>query len=156
LLDVQLMSDTYLCLIPEDPEYIPVAEAQRRGLAALRALVHQSSHVEARLFEQVTFVDQGENFEKVECPGCDADVTDQWAEWMNKAFETQFSRLLLAMPCCGRGTSLNALRYSWPAGFARFSLRAQNPGISGWLPPEDLSVLESLVGCKLRQVYARY
>jgi hypothetical protein len=150
------MSDVFLSLIPEDPEYVPVAQARTRALAALRALLPQSSHIEIRLFEWVTFVDQGGNFESVECAGCGADVTDSWAEWMDRAFEHQFSCLSITMPCCGLATSLNALRYNWPAGFARFSLRAQNPNIGGWLPPEDLSALENLVGCKLRQVYARY
>jgi hypothetical protein len=150
------MSVHFLSLIPEDPEHVPAAEARTRALAALRALLPQSPHIETRLFEQVTFVDQGGNFEGVECPGCGADMTDCWPEWMDRASEHQFSSLSITMPCCGLATSLNALRYNWPAGFARFSLRAQDPGIGGWLPPEDLSVLEKLAGCKLRQVYARY
>src|SRR5262249_44212761 len=104
------MSDRYLSVIPEDPEYVPVAEARTRALAAFRALLPQSEHVEMQLFEEVTFVDQGGNFESVECPGCGADVSDRWPDWMDRAFEHRFSRLSLAMPCCGLATSLNALR----------------------------------------------
>jgi hypothetical protein len=150
------MSDVLLSLIPEDPGYVPIAEAQQHALNALRALLPRSSDVEAKVFDQVTFIDQGGNFERVQCPACDADVTTQWPAWMDKAFAAQFSELALTMPCCGLATDLNALRYDWPAGFARFALRARNPGIGGWLSAGDLSILENVAGCRLRQVYARY
>jgi hypothetical protein len=150
------MSDVYLSLIPEDPTYVPAEEAQAHALAAFHALVPESDSVEAQVFEEVAFIDQGGNFECVECPGCKADVTDQWPRWMDTAYEHRFSRLAIVMPCCGLATSLNALRYKWPAGFARFALRALNPGLGGWLPAEALPALESLLGCKLRQVYTRY
>ena len=53
-------------------------------------------------------------------------------------------------------SNLNALRYIWPAGFARFSLCAMNPNIGGVLAAKDVSALEDVLGCKLRQVYAHY
>jgi hypothetical protein len=68
------------------------------------------------------FFDQGGNFEKVQCPACHEDVTNQWPEWMDKAFEYQFADLTLTMPCCGLATNLNTLGYFPAAGFARFSL----------------------------------
>ena len=150
------MTDSLLSVIPEDPAHVPVAEVRARAAAALRALVPPATLVEARVFDQVTFIDQGCNFEEVHCPACHEDVTSHWAEWMSKAYESQFSHLTLTLPCCGLATNLNALRYLPPAGFARFSLRAQNPNSGGLLSAGDLSVLENLVGCKLRQIYARY
>ena len=75
---------------------------------------------------------------------------------MDEAYKSRFSDLSLIMPCCGKATDLNALRYEWPAGFARFVLRAQNADIGGFLPASDLSVLEDILGCKLRQILAHY
>jgi hypothetical protein len=75
---------------------------------------------------------------------------------MDKAFGSQFVDLAIVMPCCGLPTNLNALNYLPPAGFARFSLSARNPDVGGVLAADDLSVLEKAIGCKLRQVYARY
>ena len=68
------MSDFFLSLIPEDPAYVPPAEAQAQAVATLRARLPLPSHVEARVFDQVTFIDQGSNFEKVLCPACDEDM----------------------------------------------------------------------------------
>src|SRR5262245_24483459 len=100
------MSDVVLSLIPEDPAYVPVAEARPQAVAALLALVSPSSDVQAEVFDHVKFVDQGANFERVQCPACAEDVTSQWPEWMDKAFASQFSDLSLSMPCCGLATDL--------------------------------------------------
>jgi hypothetical protein len=150
------MSDSVLSLIPEDPTHVPLAEVQPRAVALLRALAPRASRVECRVSDHVVFFDQGSNFEKVQCPACNEDVTSQWPEWMSKAFESQFADLTLTMSCCRRATNLNALGHLPPAGFARFSLSARNPAIGGLLSAEDLSVVEKVIGCKLRQVYARY
>jgi hypothetical protein len=135
---------------------VPPAEAQAQAVAALRARLPLPSHVEARVFDEVTFVDQGSNFEKVLCPACDEDITEHWAEWLDATFAAEFPDLSLTTPCCGRHSNLNALHYIPPAGFARFSLCAMNPNIGGLLAAKDVSVLEDVLGCKLRQVYARY
>jgi hypothetical protein len=150
------MSDHYLVLIPERPTFVPSPEAQARAVDVLRALVPRATKVEARLSEHVEFIDQGANFEKVSCSTCGEDLTDHWPAWMDEAARSNFSELSFATPCCGRPTDLNALRYVWPAGFARFALRAENPAIGGFLALSDLSVLEGVVGCKLRQILAHY
>jgi hypothetical protein len=150
------MSDHFLVLIPEQPTYVPSPEARSRAVDVLRALVPGATKVEARLAEHVEFIDQGANFEKVLCPGCGEDLTDRWPSWMDEAAKSKLSELSLTTPCCGRATDLNALRYVWPAGFARFALRAENPAVGGFLALSDLSVLEGVVGCKLRQILAHY
>jgi hypothetical protein len=135
------MSDFFLSLIPEDPAYVPPAEAQAQAVAALRACLPPPSHVEVRIFDKVTFIDQGSNFEKVLCPACDEDITEHWAEWLDAAFESEFRDLSLTAPCCGRLTNLNALHYIPPAGFARFSLCAMNPSIGGLQASSGLRAL---------------
>lgn len=150
------MSDFFLSLIPEDPAYVPPAEAQAQAVAALRVRLPRPSQVEAEVFNEVTFIDTGSNFEKVLCPACDEDITEPWAGWMHAVFEAESPDLSITMPCCGRLTNLNTLHYIPPAGFARFSLRAMNPNIGGVLAAKDVRVLEDVLGCKLRQVYTHY
>jgi hypothetical protein len=128
------MSDFFLSLIPDDPTYVPPVEARAQALAALRARLPPPAQVEAQVFDEVTFIDQGSNFEKVLCPACEEDITEHWAGLMQAASESEFSDLSLSMPCCGRLTNLNALSYIPPAGFARFSLRAMNPNMVGCWP----------------------
>jgi hypothetical protein len=149
------MSDTILSLIPQDPSHMPDASAQESAVSLLRSLAPQADRVEAQVFDNVTFIDQGENFESVHCPGCKIEVEiASWQEWMSKASESEFRDLSLTMPCCGGSTSLNDLIYEWPAGFARFALVIQNPNIDGWLGAEKLAEVGDVVGCKLRQIYA--
>ena len=152
----QAMSDFFLSLIPEDPTYVPPAQAQAQAVAALRARLPRPSQVEAKVFDEVTFIDTGSNFEKVLCPTCDEDITEPWTGWMHAAWEAESPDLSVSMPCCGRLTNLNALRYIPLAGFARFSLCAMNPNIGGVLAAKDVRVLEDVLGCKLRQVYTHY
>jgi hypothetical protein len=89
------------------------------------AFVRRSAHVECCVSDQGVFFDQGRKFAKVR------------------------------MPCCGLATNLNALVYVSPAEFARSDLCAQNPEIGGLLSAEDPSVLEKVIGSKLRQVYGQ-
>jgi hypothetical protein len=128
------MSDFFLSLIPEDPAYVPPAEAQAQAVAALRARLPLPSHVEARVFDEVTFIDQGSNFEKVLCPACDEDITEHWAEWLDAAFDAEFPDLSLTTPCCGRLTNLNAFAL-YPAGriCPLLALRHEpNIGVGRW------------------------
>jgi len=150
------MSDAILSLIPQDPSYVPNASAQASAVSLLRSLAPQADRVKAQVFNNVTFIDQGANFESVHCPGCKIEVEiASWQDWMSKASGSEFCDLSLAMPCCGASTSLNDLIYEWPAGFARFALIIQNPNIGGWLAEEKLAEVDDVVGCKLRQIYAR-
>ena len=105
--------------------------------------------------EEVRFIDQGSNFEGVYCPACSADLDQWWKEAMDRAWQTRFANLAAVVPCCGSATSLNDLRYVWPAGFARFVLEAKNPGITD-LAHHDLAQLETTLGCRLRRIWAHY
>jgi len=150
------MSDHFLSLIPEQPNYVPSTKAQSRALEMFRSFVPDALNVEACVTEHVEFIDQGENFERLLCPACDTEVdAESWQQWMDKAYESQFSDLSLKMPCCGHMTDLNSLRYEWPAGFARFVLRAESPNLGDWLAADKQSVLEEILGCKLRQIMTR-
>jgi hypothetical protein len=75
---------------------------------------------------------------------------------MDEASAHGFVALQVIVPCCHIQTTLNDLRYKWPAGFARFIMEVRNPGRSEALTEEEIRQLEHLLGCKLRQVLAHY
>jgi hypothetical protein len=150
------MSDNYLRLIPTDPEFVPTpasAEIARRRLAQL---VPNADSVTVIVRDGVAFIDQGSNFERIRCPTCKSDVDEQWwSERMNRAYGTDFSALLVSVPCCGATVSLNDLIYEGPAGFAKFVLEAMNPNVPD-LTEEDLAELVRELGTPLRAIWAHY
>ena len=151
------MSDNYLKLIPSDPQWVPDPLAAEKARRLLEKIVPKSDEVTLDVRDHVGFVDQGSNFESVGCPSCGANLeVDWWQRELERAMEANCVDLSTTPPCCGRGTSLNDLRYVWPAGFAKFSLEAMNPNRSGDLDPVELRQLEDLLGCKLRQIWAHY
>jgi hypothetical protein len=153
----------YLSLIPDEPSYVPPAVAQTRAREAFRAFLEKKAfhlldeseaEIEVKVTDDIRFVDQGVNFESVSCPACGTEIEfESWKKWMDRSYESNFRNRSITMQCCGCETELNALRYNLPAGFARYVLRAVNPNIdNGVLPADKLSVLEDILGCKLRQI----
>lgn len=150
------MSDNYLRLIPTDPTWRPAAEVAERATATLSALAPGADSVEAELYDEVTFIDQGANFERLSCPACYAELAmEWWSEQMTQAGDDSFRNLAVATPCCGTTTSLNDLSYDWPAGFAQAELSVLNPQ-RGWLDEAELAQVASELGHPLKQVMAHY
>ncbi|MGE5549820.1 MAG: hypothetical protein ACM3ZC_04710 [Bacteroidota bacterium] len=150
------MSDSVLKVIPMESKFMPTQEAQDRAEEFFSSLFPEADEISIDISEEVIFVDQGENLERVLCPACGATLEmDWWVEVMNVAAEGKFSILDVQLPCCGLKTTLNDLRYEWPAGFARFVMEARNPGACE-LDDQSKQQLESILGCKLRIVNALY
>ena len=146
------MSDNWLCLIPADPAFVPPSAARASCQRQLRTLLPNAEDISVELTEDPRFIDPGSNWESVHCPRCDADLADWWPEAMGAAHENGFRSLAADVPCCHAAVSLNELRYSWPAGFARFSLDAGNPGVTK-LDAADLEALAQCLGTPLRVVW---
>jgi hypothetical protein len=121
----------------------------------LQRAVPLADDIASQVTPEVRFVDCGDNFETVRCPHCGADVGEWWSVAMEMGHEQQFRDLRATTPCCGRHTSLNELVYSWPAGFARYSLEALNPGL-GSLPEPLVKRLEEALGAAVRVIWAHY
>lgn len=150
------MSDDYLRLIPTDPTWRPQAEAAQRAAATLSALVPTADGVEAELYDKVTFIDQGANFEQLSCPACHAELAmDWWSDQMGHTGDAGFTDLAVTTPCCRIRTSLNDLVYDWPAGFAQAELSVLNPQ-RGWLDDAELAQVAIELGHPLKQVMAHY
>ena len=145
------MSDSFLRLIPVDPTFVPTTEAIGRARTLLRSMVLDQI-VTSDTSDEVRFVDQGENFEQLRCPFCEAELDSEWwKDAMDRAYETHFENLKVRVPCCGRETSLNDLDYRGPAGFARFLLEVENPS-GDELEAQYIAQLEGVLGTKLRQI----
>ncbi len=155
------MSTDILTVIPTEPGYVPTAAAQRRARELLASFVPQARDVCAVVTVDIQFVDQGANWERIACPACGAVWCDDarpcawWQRAMDAAWATRFTNLTVTMPCCGAASSLNDLRYDWPAGFARFRLVAREPSIAA-LDAVMIAALERAVAHPLRVVRARY
>ena len=149
------MPDTYLRIIPADPAYVPSALARDRALAVLQRAAPFADDIAAQVSESVRFVDCGANFESVGCPRCGADLGEWWSEAMELGHGQHFEDLRVTLPCCRTRTSLNELVYSWPAGFARYTLEALNPGV-GSLPDTVVDRIEDALGSAVRVIWAHY
>ena len=75
---------------------------------------------------------------------------------MDKLSEDQFSNLIISTPCCQSTLSINDLVYHLQAGFAKFVIEVKNPSTGGILDDTIITHVESLLGCKVRQIMAHY
>jgi hypothetical protein len=147
------MSDDWLIVIPGDPAWTPGPEQSARAEAVFREMLPAGTTVDVVTRDEVEFVDQGGNFERVSCPAC-ADTLDGawWRDAMDAAYETHFADLAVTPPCCGVATTLNDLVYSFPAGFSRFELSAFRPQRE-WLDAPELGRLSAALGHPVRQIF---
>ena len=59
----------------------------------------------------------------------------------------------MAAPCCGIATSLGALDYDWPCGFARFEIAIWNPE-RAWFSDEEPAAIGDALGHPVQQIRA--
>jgi hypothetical protein len=148
------LSDNYLQLIPNAPSYVPPEPAREEARALFASLVPDAHEVKVEVSDEIRFIDCGANWDSVYCPFCSVEPDPSWwADAMEAAEAHAYARLDVTMPCCGRASSLNDLRYPWRVGFARFVLSALNPNLPE-LPPEALRRLSQMLGCELRVIWA--
>jgi hypothetical protein len=147
------MASYDLSVIPNAPQFVPEPVRQQEGVRLFRSMVTRDGPVEARIHEHVQFIVPMGNLERVSCPNCGADLKDWWGDALGRACAGQFADLSVVTPCCQHHTTLNDLRWELPAGFARFEMEAENRG--DYLQPGQLSQLERVIGCPLRQVLRR-
>ncbi len=150
------MSEHFITLIPTNPRFVPASDALDAARTLFAAFLPAADEIEGRVTDEIVFVDQGENFERLSCPKCGLELaTDWWQQAMDKSYESRFQNLQVTTPCCAFITSLNDLDYRWPAGFARSWLRARGPRQKE-VPPDQLRQLEKVMGTALRQIWTHY
>ena len=163
------MSTSMLKIIPTDQDYVPSAEQQADAVAVFGEMVGYGE-IEARVYEDLEFIDAGEYCGYVLCPSCGNRVainpfegTDLAQDWYYKLVEaitartTPIRQFQTTMPCCRASVALTSLQFDMPAGFARFELCATDPDIeNSTLSAEQVNKLEAALGCHLEQIEARY
>jgi hypothetical protein len=148
------MSDDWVRIVPEDPEYVPDQVKQQQALAYLRTIAPAADEIAASVEDRIVFYDCGSNFERVSCPSGGTQLDpDEGGEWMDADHDgTGFTLATRAMKCCGARHTLHELRYELPQGFGRFELGGMNPGFSRSSAERCLR-FEALLGGKVRVIY---
>lgn len=155
------MSDFYVRLIPTDPSWQPAPDAAEDATAYVRGLFagpgDGADEVAHEYFEQIQFIDAGENTQHVTCPACGKVIGLEWVFDVVSERHPDLGDLGVDVPCCGVGVSLNDLEYDWPVGFARFQITVMNGTRDDYeLQPDELARVEALLGHPVRQVLAHY
>jgi hypothetical protein len=144
-----------LRLIPDDPTFVPSTGAQQAAIQLLAGFLPNALAISVQVHDEITFVDQGANFESVACPACGSHWTTEWWQMaMDHWYQSHDRNLLVTAPCCGARVSLHALQYEMPAGFARFVLEARDPADD--LDTGQMTVIADILGCQLRRIWAHY
>jgi hypothetical protein len=155
------MSDTFLKLVPLDPNFVPGSREQAEAVALLSTAFPDGEDVEAEVYDTVTFIDNGENTEAIICTVCgrSLEFADELAAevmgQVNDAIDAgSISTQTITMPCCGSIVAVTSLRFDWPAGFARFELSIRNPNVDRPIPDEVRQRLEVALGSPLLEIWA--
>ena len=149
------MSDNILKLIPSSLTFIPGEDSKEKARASIKLLFPLASQVNFGQSDNPEFVDPGANLERIICPKCFAAINEfWWKKAMDKAYENKFMDLSVFVPCCNSKTSLNDLKYEWPAGFAQFSIEIVNPDRD--ILEEELHEVETILDTKLRRIWSHY
>ena len=148
------MSDHWIALIPEDPRFLPDETSQQAAVDRFAELAPEAEEIDVLASDGIQFFDCGQNFERMLCPSCAAELDpDWWQEQMDRDFvDGGFQLGELQLPCCGAVTTLNGLRYDWPQGFARFAIDAMNPNI-GKLSDSQIEEFQTILKTPLRVIY---
>jgi hypothetical protein len=160
------MSDHWIALIPENPRYVPDAAMRQRARDRFAQIAPDAEEIEIKVSDKVAFFDCGQNFERILCPSCGAEIPVDWWQdrmdedsgvegWQDQMDEDSgdgFKLATYATPCCGKECTLHELGYQWPQGFGRFALDAMNPDI-GELEDKYKREFENILGTKLRVIY---
>jgi hypothetical protein len=150
------MSDNYISVIPEIPDFVPERDKELSSIAYLRSITPPGIEIDSSISDRIKLVDCGNNFQGISCPSCEANIDiETWQIWMEMDFEDEgFNLNLHEMKCCKNKHTLNDLIYHLPQGFARFILSAANTDIQ--LTPDQLEKFELILGCPVRVIYKQY
>jgi hypothetical protein len=141
-------------IIPNDPG-IALDKNESIRLVQLLSKRFPDKEIELQIDSRVSFVDCGDSFENICCPLCGKDIPmDYWQEAMDNADQKNFSDLEITMPCCGRFTNLNNLKYNQDCGFAKFILTINDPNTWEINEAELLNELETIYKINFRIIHA--
>lgn len=148
------MSDDYLIVIPTDPYWQPSRSAADRAAAVLSGTLPNDiarRGMEVEWHDSIEVVDCGANLMTISCRYCGADIPSWFGTAVSERRSDGFSSLMVTVPCCNAGTSLNDLAFDWPMGFAKFAITVLYPN-RAWLSETELNSVADALGHPLRQI----
>jgi hypothetical protein len=145
------MTDTFLIIIPNDPDAETSDDIAEAACVALEAAFPNAEDISYDMFDEVRFIDPGVAFDSVHCPACGKDADPWWPAAMDKAARLEFDDLDVVTKCCKAAISLNDMRYAPSAGFARFAIVVVGAGGQDLNASQLLSV-EAALGMAVRVV----
>lgn len=149
------MSDNILKIISSTVEFLPPSHIIDRTIDFLKKSFPDADAIDAKIWDDIQFVDAGANLEKVYCPNCGKEIDIAWwQEAMDNAYKSKFLNLEVVLPCCGTKSTLNHLIYERASGFARFVLEVRNPGKD--MDNEKKESLQSLLDTQILPIWALY
>jgi hypothetical protein len=148
------MSDNWIAIVPEDPNFVPDADTHAAALDLFRDIAPDSEEIEIKLSEKIQLFDCGANLDRIICPRCAQEISiDCWQHWMDDDHDgSGFLLKAYSTQCCNSTVRLDELRYERPQAFARFGIEAMNPHI-GDLSDGQISEFQAILGTSLRTVY---
>jgi hypothetical protein len=161
------VSDNYLRIIPVEPTLIPPEATARNAVERIGPLFPDSDEVVAKSYGHPVFIDQGANLEAIICPSCGArlpfypaDLAEHLRAWWDDIAdpldEVNVADLRVTMICCRASVLFSDLSYDWPAGVASFEISIMNPGRADGLSGSELTELQEILGCQVKQIWAHY
>lgn len=148
------MSDITTKIIPVWHDFAAEKEKVKAAVTYIKEIA-PDCQVTVEISETTQFVDCGGELEEITCPNCGESVSfDWWGEAMETAGENGFSDLSVKLPCCGCDSSLNALKYHLPCGFARLEIGIEN--LEKSFDEEQLSEIGKILGTDVKVILARY
>ncbi|MFV2198743.1 hypothetical protein [Nocardiopsis sp. LOL_012] len=150
------MSDDVLSALQTDPYWQPGRAAADCVAENTAALAPAASGIDVAWYDGPVLVDCGPDLDSIGCSHCGAMVDiGLWVEWLDRAHSGDgFASLAITVPCCGASTSLDALDYDWPCGFARFRIILCNPERDGF-DQEESTIPTRELGHPVHQVRTR-
>ena len=145
------MTETFLIIIPTDPEIETSDDSAEAACTTLESLFPEAEDVSYDMFDEVRFIDPGVAFDSVHCPACGKDADPWWPAAMDKAARLEFDDLDVVTKCCKAKISLNEMTYVPNAGFARFAIVVVNAGVSSMTGAQKRDV-EAALGVTVRVV----
>lgn len=160
------MSDTVLKLIPTDKRHIPPSATHQPALDILLRLAPNCECPRIAIYEQLQYIDAGENEEGATCPHCGQHMVfdslledDAERDWFRNIVHQTEDEVIdgatTVAPCCGVAVLFENVRFDY-SGFAMFELSIDNPDVDYPLSDEAMQQVANVLGCSLRQIWARY
>jgi hypothetical protein len=147
------MSDSFIVIIAEDPDFVPSTEQAAAASACLAEAFPEADEVTIERSNGLAFHDCGGNFESVACPACGVELElETWQQWMDDAWDGEAFRLTpIRLRCCQVMKTLHELDYHAAQGFGRVAVCAMNPEADA-VGDDVRATLEAALGTRVRVI----